>query len=1197
MDEFTKGLDGLNELIYLSDIHTYELLYINECGMHQFGLENREGIAKRKCYEVLQNKKSPCSFCTNHLLSRDKYYEWETHNEVTGRQYLLKDRLVEYGGQEVRMEIALDITRVANQEQQIQTMFENEKVAMDCARKMQESEDEEETINMVLAELGQRLRGDRTYIFEICGKKMSNTYEWCAPGIPSELRELQSIPTVICHHWIAGFLQAKPYVLKDLETHKDTEPEEYNRLKMQGIHALIAVPLFEQGVLSGFLGIDNPPLENGGNITEILQLIAYFIQSALTRKKATEKLRKMTYTDEMTGVKNRNAFIHKIEQLNARIHSGESGLADVGFGIIFADVNGLKELNDTVGHSAGDQLLRDAAGKISKVFPPADVYRTGGDEFVVLCNDIREEIFRKQAEKLRHSLQGDEKHANTASIGVSWSGQAVYLEEIINEAEADMYEEKRQYYVENCCRDRRKRISEGESDTYTTLLLNDIDVVAMASELLHTILENWDDEKIAYLLDNTFTLFEEEHQVIYQREEAVAYLKRQQEKNKGLLIRDMQFVRKRVIRGISIISCYGWLDWKEELKTCSIPMEMTLVCIQKLGRGKCLYMHSTNIYYRSQYEKTLYQVRNDTLLNMITRSKERRSALDLSENRNEWAALFRILSDSFVLIANDYSNIYFVDIQKDSYVALKTEGKFRSLVGVAGNYTGINRDYAERYMDEKNKTQYLKFTSRKNLLDNLEDGKHFIQMSFSVAKDTEDAGRTVEINIWLGILEQNVVSVFAFHNITDSTAIVPVSDNDILTGLLSYEKFREIGQKIVDKDGGGWAIISIDIQNFKYINEILGYQEGDNILKALSEKLPLLNEKQKTHHTRVTADVFLSLVPWKKSPEELTQSIKDITEQFCAEQKAKIENIKIVLRAGVYFLDRSCAKIDTAIDRANITRKYIDQSIQNEICIYGHEITRKSTMKSRIIATMDNALKDHAFQVWLQPKVELTGNKLCGAEALVRWRQEDNSYIYPDEFIPVFEGNGFITALDFFILDTVCAKLAEQKSKGLSSAVRISINLSAVDVVREGIEDALTEIADRYQVKHSSLEFELTETAYFNNSNVAAKVMERLRKEGFYTSVDDFGSGYSVMNLMINMPASVVKIDRVFMLDCLKTERGRSFLEKLIGMIHELGCRALCEGIETREQCRLLAEMGCDEGQGYYFARPMPMETFFEKYK
>ena len=187
--------------------------------------------------------------------------------------------------------------------------------AAEQASEMQESEDEEETINMVLAELGQRLRGDRTYIFEICGKKMSNTYEWCAPGIPSELRELQSIPTVICHHWIAGFLQAKPYVLKDLETHKDTEPEEYNRLKRQGIHALIAVPLFEQGVLSGFLGIDNPPLENGGNITEILQLIAYFIQSALTRKKATEKLRKMTYTDEMTGVKNRNAFIHKIEQL------------------------------------------------------------------------------------------------------------------------------------------------------------------------------------------------------------------------------------------------------------------------------------------------------------------------------------------------------------------------------------------------------------------------------------------------------------------------------------------------------------------------------------------------------------------------------------------------------------------------------------------------------------------------------------------------------------------------------------------------------------------------------------------------------------------------------------------------------------------------------------------------------------------
>ncbi len=154
-----------------------------------------------------------------------------------------------------------------------------------------------------------------------------------------------------------------------------------------------------------------------------------------------------------------------------------------------------------------------------------------------------------------------------------------------------------------------------------------------------------------------------------------------------------------------------------------------------------------------------------------------------------------------------------------------------------------------------------------------------------------------------------------------------------------------------------------------------------------------------------------------------------------------------------------------------------------------------------------------------------------------------------------------------------------------------------MDVVREGIEDALTEIADRYQVKHSSLEFELTETAYFNNSNVAAKVMERLRKEGFYTSVDDFGKRLQCYEFN-DQYASKRGKDRPCLHAGLPKNRERTFiLEKLIGMIHELGCRALCEGIETREQCRLLAEMGCDEGQGYYFMRPMPMETFFEKYK
>ncbi|RGY95923.1 EAL domain-containing protein [Clostridium sp. AM58-1XD] len=1192
MAEFIEELDGMNELIYMSDIDTYELLYMNTCGLKQFGLKSRQEISGRKCYDVLQGLDSPCSFCTNSKLNKDEFYEWQTQNPITQHQYLLKDKLITYEGRDVRMEIAMDISKFLSQERQIKILFENEQIAMECARALQDTRDDGQAIGRALEILGKKLKGDRTYIFEIHDRLMDNIYEWCAPAIKAQKEHLQGIPQEVCHHWIEAFEQRRPYIISNLEEHAEIEPAEYERLKPQGIHSLITVPLFEQNQLIGYMGIDNPPYENGSNIIEILQILAYFIQAVLIRMRTNEKLRKKTYMDELTGSRNQNAYLYEVEMLNAQIQLDKQNEENVGMGAVFVDANGLKEINDTIGHEAGDKLLIYIAQKIIQFFPAKCVYRIGGDEFVVLSNHVEENVFLQEAAKLRDSLRENEAgQRDKAAVGACWSRDAVYVEEIVNKAESEMYESKKQYYKKR----RRKVRSFSETsdmlDTYTTLLFKDSDVVLEATKLLHLIVEHWNEEQLRTMLDNDFILFEEEYQKVFRGREAIAFLKKQQEGNEGQKLRDMQFFRKRIVRGVSILSCYGQLDGKnKEGKACSIPVDATLMLVQKNGRIKCLYMHSTNIGLHKEHEDYLQRNAEAAYSSMMAEFSDGKNPLVSPENALNSCS---ILMNAFELLLQKYSNVYFVNIIADFYITLRSENKFYTLVGSSGNFTCINVNYAEQYMDEINKIKYHNFTSRKNLLDNLEKGHRFISMTFFVDKDSDKKGREVEVDIWLGDLSGEAVCIFAFKNITENPKTVEIKETDNLTGLASYEKFRQNGQNLIDQRPGKFAVVSTDFQNFKYINEVLGYKSGDKILKNFAANLMNMQGM----HTRVTADHFLTMLTYDQDSNYVIEKVRRNIEQFTMSQKVQSEDIKVVLRMGIYFVEENCTNIDTAIDYANITRQSIGQTVSNEIAVYNEAFVRQKSLQSKILARMESSLENGDFQVWIQPKIDLKTGKLCGAEALSRWMNNGTVCFYPDEFIPIFENNGFITSLDLYVLETVCKNLAQWESVGWKDMVRISINLSVMDIMRDGVVDSIKRIVNRYHVDYKLLEFELTETGYFQNFNTAAYVMKELQNLGFFTSVDDFGSGYSVMNMLVNMSANVIKIDRAFMLNSIRTKAGCTLLERMIGIVHELGYSVLCEGIETQEQLDLLRNMGCDEGQGYLFAKPMPINEYFNRYR
>ncbi|CAK7088039.1 MAG: hypothetical protein ENTB_01135 [Enterocloster aldenensis] len=419
-------------------------------------------------------------------------------------------------------------------------------------------------------------------------------------------------------------------------------------------------------------------------------------------------------------------------------------------------------------------------------------------------------------------------------------------------------------------------------------------------------------------------------------------------------------------------------------------------------------------------------------------------------------------------------------------------------------------------------------------------------------------------------------------------------NRDILTGLMSYACFKDECQRMMDEGADGYVIIASDIKGFKFINEAVGYTQGDNILRMFADMLTQ-NGREENRYTRVSADQFLCFGICRMDRVKFVGMVQRLNEDFCRIQNQMFTNVNIMVRSGIYFIEQDCREIDAAIDRANIARRSVDYIIQSASVVFNDGPFDSGFREHEIINRMEYALKHQEFKVYLQPKLWLKDQSLAGAEALVRWQREDGTVIAPGEFLPLFEKNGFISQMDLSIFRQVCRKLREWLDKGVRP-VCISLNLSSVDIQMDHILSDIMEGTREYGIDHRFLEFELTETAFLKDTERTFHVMKELRDSGFTTSIDDFGSGYSIMNMMADIPSDVIKLDCGFVQSCRNTERGREFLRQLIQMTNKMGFVSLCEGIETKEQLDMVTEMGCSIGQGYYFSKPIPMDDFFEKY-
>lgn len=432
-DEISSAImDEYNDLVYVSDPETYELLYLNRVGCDAFGADYRG----KRCYQLLQGRDAPCPFCTNHLLTPDSYYIWERYNEILGRYYFLKDKLMLLDGKYVRLEICTDITDKEELSLQLQQKLHTEETLVRCIQTLREDKDASSAIGSLLEIIGEFYLAERAYIFECdyAYGRLSNTYEWCKPGVTPQLGNLQDLPIHLVDNWVERFRSSGEFFITSLGQDLAPDAPDYQILKDQDIESLMAAPLLEEsGEIAGFIGVDNPSANTED--TALLRSITYFVMDDITKRRMMARLERASYTDLLTGMDNRNRYIRRLNELDA--HPPDA------LGVVYVDINGLKIANDTYGHEYGDGLIVRTAALLRSIFPQ-NVFRIGGDEFVVLCPDMARAAFEACTRELRRRAAESDDYS--LSIGASWNQGSLAVKEQVIYADELMYMEKEAYY-------------------------------------------------------------------------------------------------------------------------------------------------------------------------------------------------------------------------------------------------------------------------------------------------------------------------------------------------------------------------------------------------------------------------------------------------------------------------------------------------------------------------------------------------------------------------------------------------------------------------------------------------------------------------------------------------------------------------------------------------------------------------------
>jgi diguanylate cyclase (GGDEF)-like protein len=519
---------------------------------------------------------------------------------------------------------------------------------------------------------------------------------------------------------------------------------------------------------------------------------------------------------------------------------------------------------------------------------------------------------------------------------------------------------------------------------------------------------------------------------------------------------------------------------------------------------------------------------------------------------------------------------------EDDFNVLQAENGLVGLRQLEESYEDVSLVLLDVYMPECDGFEFLR---RKR-----EDGRYdAVPVIVTTASDSlDDEIKCLELGANDFVVKPYNVEIMMNRinntiHLRESASIVNQLTWDSVTDLYSTEFFYRHAEEMLrafpDAD---FDMVCCDVDNFKSLSDRYGKKACDQLLCDLAERL--------TNRLpgfiaggRISSDTFAFLIEHQQL--DWTDALDSVTDGLFA--------ANVSVKYGIVAKVNHRLAVSLTCNRAVIALERIKGAVGNGVAWYDDELRKQQLRQQLIVESMDVALRERQFEVHYQPKHGLAEDATCGAEALARWVHPDLGFISPGEFVPLFESNGLVARLDFFICEEACREIRRCRDMGLP-LVPISVNASRLDFDIPDLAERISEIADRYEVEHALLHIELTETIYSDDPATVTRGLNELRSRGFGIELDDFGSGYSSLSSLNVLPIDVMKLDMSMIRQASELGDFR-IVESTIRLAQSLGLKTVVEGVETSEEVRRLDEIGCDLIQGYYFSKPLRQEEF-ERY-
>ncbi|MBO4338185.1 MAG: GGDEF domain-containing protein, partial [Lachnospiraceae bacterium] len=452
--------------------------------------------------------------------------------------------------------------------------------------------------------------------------------------------------------------------------------------------------------------------------------------------------------------------------------------------------------------------------------------------------------------------------------------------------------------------------------------------------------------------------------------------------------------------------------------------------------------------------------------------------------------------------------------------------------------------------------------------------------------------RTLMVSIILFLITIIMVTYMWYTSKTSSDLVERLAYEDPITGGKNDNYFREVASRAIWENSSiPYVVTRFDIANFRYINEAYGHVRADELLRIIDRECNKVFSGKEIC-VRMTADQFLLL---SRNDQYFDAKFEGLLTEINEQAREIGIMFPIRLKRGVYPIRRDDNDIGIIIDHANAARKSLTGDEKLLVATYSEQIINQMFLNDKIESEMENAMKTEEFKVFIQAKWDIKDDHVHGGEALVRWIKHDGTRIFPDQFIPVFEKNGFVEKLDMYMLEQVC-KYQRQLIDAGKRIYPISVNQSRLLMHNPDYLPKVERLIKRYRIPNGFVELEITETVFQDERALMIHTTNELKKMDIQLSMDDFGSGYSSLNMLKDVPFDVIKIDREFFSESITSEASVWILRKIIEMAEGLGIRTLCEGVENEEQVKLLRDLGCYYVQGYFYSKPIPFDEYQEKY-